>query len=462
MARGGTADSHVRWDLDAMRAESQRMDRDNGLFEGLINRSLYCILGPGMAFQACSKSDSFNKEAEARWVEYWESPESRQLDDGAGCERLFLRHLFVDGDTGTIKNPKSGLIQIIEAERITSNKTKNGDHPIILGVELDSKGNRPVAFYVADYDQHGRPKQTSATPIKAADFIFKANRKRISQTRGTPVQQSNFPMFHRINAVCDSEAIAWQILSRLAVAINRKDEAAIAEVTSTEEPGGSTPPDLSSRYHDIGEAIIFHGEPGEDIRGIDRNIPGANFTPSLTMYLRLLGLPIGLPLELVALDWSRTNYSSARASIKQAERMFKRWQRVVASWLAEIYVFKVQQWVKDKKLRVRGDMLSHQWHAPPYPFIDPQKEAQAQKLRFENGVTSPTRECKEAGLDLSDLLAEQERDMEAILEVVARLNTKYPGADLTAADFTGFVRAKDPGRKADRHVVVAETPKAEE
>lgn len=272
LASGGSADIHISDDLETMRAESQAFDRDNGIYQSMITRAIDCILGSGLTLQAKTKNKGVNDTLEGLWDDFWSEPEVRGLDDGATVERLLLRHFFVDGDVGVIKVEKSGLVQLVEAERIHSYKTRDkSGRQLVNGVELDRLG-KPVAFHVADYDDRGIV-QPGSTPIRAEDFIFLAHRHRVSQTRGVPVQQCNFPMFHRINDVCDSEAIAWQLLSRLAVIINRKDAAAIAEATSEEEDNPADQ-DLATRYHDFGEAIIFHGEPGEEIKGVDRTIPG--------------------------------------------------------------------------------------------------------------------------------------------------------------------------------------------
>lgn len=447
LAVSGSADSHVRYDLETMRAESQRFDRDNGIYQGMITRVIDVILGEGMTLQARTTGRAANQKLEGLWRQFWESPEVRGMDDGATLERLLLRHYFVDGDHGLIKDPRSGLVQAIESAEIATPLTQSpGGNRIENGVELNHL-DRPLAYYISKFDEWGMVSTRPAQRIAAKDFIFLANRNRISQTRGTPLQQGNFAMFHRIHDVCDSEAVAWQMLSRIAVAIIRKDAAAIAQEGSTLDEDASDQA-LARRYHDIGEALIFHGEPGEDIKGIERNIPGAHFTDSIKMFMRLLGLPFGFSLEFVLLIWSDTNYSSGRASIKQVERAVKPWLKMMRRVLGDIYAWKVNQWVRAGLVRGRRDILAHAFHAPPYPFLDPEKEAKAQGQRYDTGVTSPTREAKLEGVDDDELVVEQERDIEKRLAAAQRLNEKYPGAGITAADFTGFVEKRQGGTGA--------------
>lgn len=427
----GSGDSHLRYDRDTMRRQSQEFDRDNGLYHGIINRAMDCILGDGLVLQARTASDKVNQRLEALWAEWWEQAEVRGMDDGPDLERMIFRHLLVDGDVGVILDDASGQIQLIESERIYGGPSSDG-------VEIDRLG-RPVAYYVSDYGPGGRI-GGNARRIEADRFVYLANRHRQTQTRGVPVLQAAFAMFHRINDTCDSEAIAWQLQSKLAFAINRQDAERLAYLNSEAEADYSDET-MAKRYTDIGEALIFNGVPGETVTPIERKIPGSTFTESLRTFLRLLGLPLGLPLELVLLDWSQTNYSSARASIKQAERMFRRWQRVLRQrLLGRIYRWKLDQWVSEGLLTTRRDLAVHDFLAPVYPFVDPQKETEAQLKRFAGGLTSPSREAKEAGLDLVDLLDDQERDLRQIADRARRFNAEYPEFATELADWTGFVR----------------------
>jgi len=443
MHTGGSADLHLRYQLDQMRAESQAFDRDNGIYKGMITRVIDVMLGgEGLTLQVKTDDKRLNSQAEELWSDWWESPEVRGLDDGPAVERLLLRHLFVDGDVGVIKDDKLGLIQVIEAERISSRETTAGDNRIEMGVELTKIG-RPLAYWVDDYGDYGQLEQDSQRKL-AGDFLFMAHRERASQTRGAPVQQSNFAMFHRINDICDSEAVAWQLLSRIALAVTRKDGSAIGEALSTADSDAEDT-DAASRYQDFGEGIVFWANPGEEVKGIERNIPGANFVESLKMFMRLLGLPFGFSLEFVLLIWSDTNYSSGRASIKQVERAVQPWIKLLTRrMMTPLYLWQLSRWIGKGKITDHDDLRRHSWHAPRYPFLDPDKEERAAERRLQTGRSSPTRESKEGGTDDDELVAEQEADLRKRLEAVERLNEEFEGAGITVADFTGFVERRKP------------------
>lgn len=397
----GSGDYQARWDLKLLRAESQRFDRDNGLYTGTVNRLLDNILGDGFRLQARTANKRTNARLEELWCEWGKECEVRGLDDWYDIERMVGRHIIVDGDAAALKLD-AGTLQLIEAERIDYPATQIGKSRVENGVELDPVG-RPVAFHICNYRPDGTV-DSKGMRYTADNVIFIAARNRISQTRGMPLMVPSFPMFHRINDVCDSEAVAWQLLSRLAVAINRKDAAELADLTST-AGDDTTPPSMASRYHDIGDAIIFNGEPGETVQGIERTLPGADFPESIKAFMRLLGLPIGFPLELMLLDWSNTNYSSARAALLQAYRMLTRWQRMLMrSFHTPVYEWKVKQWVEAGLIRPSDDVLEHDWFPPPFPWIEPLKDAEANALLVDRGYSTYAEVLKGQNRDRVDMI----------------------------------------------------------
>lgn len=436
-ARGRVGSDYYARELDALRAESQRMDRDNCIYQAMLTRVSDVVLGEyGPNGSPGTSSREWNKKATSLWDAWWYGlPEIRQMDDGPSTLRKILRHYLCDGDHLINRVESSGDVQLIVADQLYTNaqgKLPNGNL-LRCGVELNTD-RAPVRFHVCQFDDWGGISYSSPAVIEARHCTFIANRRRIEQTRGEPVMQAAFPMLRRIDDVCTSEAAAWQLLSRIALQINEDDQQQRALNTSlpAQKTDGA---DADFRYQDYGVALVFHGSKGSKISGVDRNIPGNNFVESLKMFLRLVGMSLGFSLEFVLLIWSDTNYSSGRASIKQVERNCKPYRAAIDRVLCDIYRWKVSQWIESGELENIDGWDKVTWHFPPYPFLDPEKEASARAASIKSGQTTPQQAALEDGTTLDDRIAAISEAMDSIAKAVDAHNDRHPNNPLTIADF---------------------------
>ena len=402
-----SGDRLMEYERDRLLAQSRFFYNNNAIYHGMIDRATAYIVGTGFTLQMTSTNGNYNKKVEGLWRDFWKRPEIRGLLSGCKVEKMVAREMLLCGDTGAIKTNEA-LIQLVEAEQIA------GPAPLRDGIKKDEYG-RPVKYLVSRY-KNGRVNRSTATGVDPKNFIFVTNPDRPSSTRSVPAAQAAFAMLHRINDVCDSEAISWQLLSRMAVSIIREDGPELGYEESKTDPAkvpGTEDGNLSTRLTELDYALMFHGNPGEKIEGIDRNIPGKDFPASIRMFLRLLGLPLGLPLEVVLLDWTKSNYSQSRAVLEQAYQMFRDWQVSLKEYLlTPIFEWKMEQWANDKKIVRRAkDGMNHNWIAPTYPWIDQLKEAKAYGAKVDRGFSTHATVLKSLNRDRAD-------DMDArVLEV---------------------------------------------
>jgi len=429
----GSGDYHLRYDRLTLVNESQRLFRDNGLYAGIISRAADNILGgSGFTLQARTGDDALDLQLEKLWHEWCLDPEIRGIATFWEIERQVLNGLWVDGDIAALKLYGQGKIQLVEAERITSAKNTAR---LIDGIELDKYG-KPVNLYVADYQDSGLVNKASAQPFKYDDMIYLANRNRASQTRGVPILQSNFALIHMLNDILTSEAISWQLQSRLALIINRNagPEAGYSETTDDTDKDETY--QQPTRYAEYEAGMIFNGLIGENIQAIDRKIPSQNFEQSVVTYLRLIGLPVGMPLELILLDFSKTNYSSARASLQTAYRNFVCHQRYLKEHFhSKLYRFMVDYWIAEKLIPNNANAYRHEFITPNFPMIDILKESQAYTNMVEAGFSSNTEICKSLNKEYRLILEQKAKEMKDAIEIAEGLNKQYPEAGISWRDF---------------------------
>lgn len=430
----GSGDAHLRRDRDVLARIADSFDRDNSIYEGILNRAIEGIVGHGFSLRPRTGDDELDAKIRRDWQDFAKDPEVRGIFTFHDCEKITARAVFNHGDLLVLKTrtaQRGFRFQYVESAQVAYAHQKivtggNGSRRVEEGVELDGLG-RPTAYFVAPRDRFGFVQSHKARRIPADRGVLVAHRKRYSQTRGVPVLVSTFPLINRINDVCDSEAIAWQLLSKFAVSISRQNGPELAYEESSQdqaaESATSAPAsedyvaDVSDRIVDLDEAIIFHGNPGETVSGIDRSLPGANFPNSVRMYLRLIGLPLGLPLELILLDWSATNYTGSRAALEQAFRNFVAWQRFLKrSHHSPLYLAWLEERIAQGHYPDTPDTRRHEWDAPEFPWVDQLAEAKAWGERMDRGLATQTQALKSSGMDRDDWLDAKDLEVRSAIE----------------------------------------------
>ena len=179
----------------------------------------------------------------------------------------------------------------------------------------------------------------------------------------------------------------------------------------------------------------------EEVTAFAPNIPNAEFFSHIRLMLQLIGVNLGLPLVMMLMDASETNFSAWRGAIEQSKKGFRRNQRYLRDRLhIPAYQWKVNQWMQmDPALRMASQLsginiFKHEWGFPGWPYIEPLKDAQAESFQIEKGLNSRRRLMAERNLDFEVVAAEQVEDAQyriilakrAAMEINATLQDGQP------------------------------------
>lgn len=405
------ARTHERVDRLRLQYESREFVRSNGLYKGMLNRARSYIVGRGFTLTMMSSSKKYNKLVEKAWKKFWKRPEITGQLSGARTEAMVMDELLTCGETAVIPTSYKDVdrLQLIEAEQIIG---QNWSHQ---GIERDPVTSAPTKFWVSPYDPNtGVPLRGDAKGFAPDKFFYISCPERPSSNRAVPPCQAAFPMLHRINDVCDSEAIAWQMQARVALISNRTSGPMVpSAVGARNQNREDTDGDITRNWvTELDAALIFHGKPGEEVKGMERTAPGSSFSESLTMFFRLLGLPLGLPLELILLDWTKSNYSQSRAVLEQAFISFLDWQDL----LIDLFHDRVFEWwilraIDRGEIPEREDGLEHDWIRPTFPWIDQLMEAQAQGEKVDRGFALHGNVLMSLKTDREDFLPRRKQEL---------------------------------------------------
>ncbi|HOR28491.1 MAG TPA: phage portal protein [Candidatus Sumerlaeota bacterium] len=454
----GSADFQMRYDRETIIALSRQLDQDNWLYEAIFNRFCDYVLGPaGFTIQAKTSDDYINDKIEQElWPKFAESPEITGEFDYRDCQEITLRERGVAGDTlwvelGPQAGEAAGKLQHIEAERIASGRRKadNGDR-VEQGVQLDRSGRR-VAYYIADVDDVGVIHVNDAKPYPAFDCHYVPGRvKRSSETRRMPVLNSSISIAHRIDDILTSEAVAWQVLSRLVATLKREGNAVGKQavrkgINARAKTDGDTQ-SAAQLVSDLGMAILFQAGPKDDLSVVAQNRPSQQFKDSLMLFVRLFGVPLGMPLEILLLDWQGANYSNARAILLQAFLAFRIWQHgQVAAFDTPVYRRRIGRWIADGSLPWRPDIFNHTVDLPGWPWIDEDKEVSAWAKKIDRAIATQTEALASLGKDRREQLRIRKREILEAWQAAREIEEETRG-EIKAAELWRHLAALDMGK----------------
>jgi len=388
-----------------MVAQSREFVRNNLLYRGILQRCIDFMIGDGIKLAAK------DAKVDALWEAWYPQAEITGRYKGNKLDRAVALEWLTTGEGIGLKI-RGGSVQLIESEQVPQS---TGAVP--EGIITDEYG-KPVEFRVAPYINGNLGR---AHKVKATDVLFICERERPSSLRGIPVLQQAFPMLHRINDVLDSEALAFQILSRVVMkhlsdhgplskgTDNVTGAAATGDVTVTELPFG----------------LIFEGSIDDELMPMERSIPGRDFPQSIATFCRFLGLPLGLPLELVLLDWTKSNFSQMRGALLMCDKRFHGLQdSIIQDWHEPLFQWKRQQWIAQGLIADTPETLDHEWIRPPFPWVEPEKEAMAQGKIIELGLGSHTNACKARSIERARLLPILKKETTEAIALAKEIETE--------------------------------------
>ena len=275
---------------------------------------------------------------------------------------------------------------------------------IVMGVEKNSHGAH-VAYWVRQVKAAGAGGGQVADKhrrIPAGQAFRPAFLKRFSQTRGVPFAAAILSFASRFTNYIDFEAVAAELNSMLGYQINR--DPTDADITDGEPPGTTTSEATDGQESTFDKlqrmepAMVFDLAPGEKVNMIGAERPGANFDSYIITCCRIIGVGVGLPLELFLKDFSKTNYSSARASLAEARRSFRRWQRLAEDDLClPWYRWQIARGIASGALPADGRCYQVECNWPVWEYLDPEKDARANVMQMGTMTKSPIEVIRERG-----------------------------------------------------------------
>ena len=417
----GSANWHVvnqsaeltdRYNRDTIRARTRDLERNSDMLNSVVSAYKRNVFGSGYSLRPRTGDDSTDKILQDAWKRWCK----KQNCDVTGTQsfnqimRMCVQRKKVDGGILILKRyTNQGFLpfqlQTMEVDELDQAQIqpKHAGNKVIGGIEYN-RWNRPRGYWFRQYDLNG---SLSLNPIyvDAKDVIFYFTKRRPSQVREMSDLSPTVTRIRDTNEFMTAVSVKERITACLAVFIKR---------TYPSQRGR----DLESRPRKnyegktIAPGMIREMDPNDEIQVVNPNGQGTHASTYIKLMQHMIGAGQGLSYEATSRDMSGTNYSSARQGMIEDGLTYDDEKELLLEVMDEIYETFVISCVLAGVIDAPGfwddkeRYLNHVWTAAPKKWIDPAKEATANKIALNTGQKTFQQMAAENGRDWKEQLDE--------------------------------------------------------
>jgi lambda family phage portal protein len=471
----------LHWERDQLVARSRDIERNNGYARGIKHTLVEGVIGANWRLSAkpnwralgidYKTAIAWSSDAEAKFRVFADDP-GCWIDAGrrlrfAGLLRAQFVSWFLTGDhcaamlwlperIGPGRARYATAVQIIDPDRLSNPNGAPESRWLRAGIALGDYGE-PLGYWFRD----GHPDDYAA-----AELSYQWTYVPRETEWGRPL------VLHGFDCERDGQVRAATPLAAVIETLRMQDvyergEAAAAILNSIfaavlETPLSSDPelaeqqlgatrradPEGGERVElRIGGVRVPQLPTGTNLRFLNAARPVAPaFAQFEESVLRRVAAGMGLSYEQVARDYSKTNYSSARASLLESWKMLTGRSEFMASSFADhVYACWLEEAIDREEVvlpagapdfyAARAEWTACRWIGPGRGAIDPTKERQASQMAIDTGMSTLEDEAASEGKDWMEVAEQRayERSVYADLELepaggqaVYRVNTAAP------------------------------------
>lgn len=301
-------------------------------------------------------------------------------------------------------------VQLIEADRVCNPRTCDyyyNNHMTVNGIERNERGE-VVAYHIANHHPLSNLHPHNRKWDRVLAYGNRTGRKnvlhcveneRIGQSRGVPILAPVLETLKQLGRYVDAELMSALIGSMFTAFIETQ--------TPEVKPFGEESDNNYQVQDDelsMGNGTIVTLAPGESAKFADPSKPPNTFDAFVSSLVRQIGAAIEIPPELLLKQFAN-NYSASRGALLEAWKMFKMrrtWlindfcQPIYEEWLAEAVAkgrVSAPNFFTDPLVRKAYSNCS--WSGPSAGQLDPVKEANAAKIRVQEGFSTRQQETIE-------------------------------------------------------------------
>lgn len=423
-AVNSSADATDRYSRDNVKARARDLERNSDIMNSVTGAFKRNVVGGGFQVQAKTGDTKLNKKIEEAWKRWCR----KQNCDVTGRQslnqiiRMAVNRKKIDGGILFVKRyTEGGLVpfklQMIETDELDSGTVwpKHKGNKVVGGIEYN-EWNRPVGYFIKQYDIEGYGQRDPAW-VDAKDVIFYFTIRRPTQLREMSDMAQTIPRIRDITEFMTAVSVKERIEACLAIFIKRT-------FPTTGLGAGNM-----RRLGDQEERVSYEGKllspgmikelnMGDEIQVVNPSGQATDATSFTKLQQRLVGAGQGISYEATSRDMSEATYSSARQGMIEDDLTYGEERELLLEVMDEIYETFIisavlcEMLVIPKFWEEKEQYLAHEWTQEPKPWIDPQKESNADSTALRTGQKTFKQIAAENGRDWRD----QINDMVEVLE----------------------------------------------
>lgn len=407
-----------KYSRDNVRARARDLERNSDMMNSVIGAYKRNVIGGGYTLQTKTGNDKLNDTIEAAWKKWCK----KQNCDVTGTQsfmqimRMCVKRKKVDGGILIVKRyTKDGFLpfklQTFEVDELDNSQMtpKNQGNKVVGGIELNEY-NKPVGYWIRQYPVDSLA-LTTPVYIDAKDVIFMYTKHRPSQVREISDMSPTITRIRDANEFMVAVSVKERIAACLSVFIKKTiPTTGIGNIGRG--IGGAAGERQDYQGKSITPGMIKELNAGDEIQVVNPAGQATDAASYIKLQQRLVGAGQGVSYEATSRDMSQSTYSSTRQSIIEDDMTYAEEKELLMEVMDEIYeTFVISLWltgsIKVKDFWDKKDMyLDHTWIVAPKKWIDPQKEANANRIALATGQKTFKQIAAEQGKDWKEQIEE--------------------------------------------------------
>lgn len=418
----------------------------------------------------------------ATWDDWVDDADAEGLVDLYGLMRRGAREIPIAGEVfyrRRDRRPEDGLDVPLQIQMLPSEMLDAGFNSVFAptgndirqGIEFDKIGRRVAYHFWRTHpgDSTEPQRNQERTRVPASEVLHLMDAVEAGQIRGlTRFSNAIVPLF-TLDLYDDAELERKKTAALFAGFVKRIPQQD-AEVNILGGTLDETKGDLIAAGPDEGavEAVLEPGTmqtllDGEDVTFSTPADVGGNYEAFQFRNLLRIATALGVPYYSLTGDMTRGNYGNTRASSLDAKKRVESFQfsvfvfafcrRVAAWWLEAAALAGAVPGLSLRAYTARPrQFLKIRWMPPPWEWVDPKKDMEADVLAVDNGFRARSEVMERNGYDAAETDRLRAEDMKREKELGLTPPAPKPGASAAAAapapDDPEEDDTTDPARRA--------------